>query len=330
MEQDRLARETAERQLDAATRLYQSAIASQSPAEIETLRRQVEDQQLALRSIQERERMNEQTLAGEIQALRTQLESSRQQGQIDAQALAERQAEIARREADLERLRRERAEDALQRAELDRQHQMAIAEATQKRQEAEAQAQELRQQVVHAQQEAQQAMISAEQSKSQIEELKQQQQQTHAELHHARQEAERLRLQNELSRLASTRSDQRGLIVTLPGIFFDTGKSQLKPGAKNTLSKIAAQLKTSPNVTIAVEGHTDSIGSEETNAKLSTARANAVREYLASVGIPDARVTATGRGEGSPVATNETAAGRQQNRRVELVITTDSSQVAQQ
>ena len=299
IDQDRLAREEAERQLDAMYRQYQTAMTSSSAGDVEALRRQVEDQQLSLRAIQERQRMNEEALATEIRGLRTQLDESKQQGQASAQAVSEREAEIARREADLERMRRERAEEDARRVEAERQQQASVIEAQQKRQQAEEQAQQLRQQMEAAQQ-------SAQQSRAEVEQL-------HGEV-------DRLRLQNELSRLAATRSDSRGLIVTLPGIFFDTGKSQLKAGAKNTLSKIADQLKTATNVQIAVEGHTDSVGSEDSNQQLSDARANAVRAYLVSVGIPSSQITATGRGELQPVATNKTAAGRQQNRRVELVI----------
>ena len=131
-----------------------------------------------------------------------------------------------------------------------------------------------------------------------------------------------MRIQNELARIASTRSEQRGLIVTLNGgILFDTGKTALKPGAKSTLSKIAKQLQTDPSLKIAVEGHTDNVGGTAMNQALSEKRANAVRDYLVSAGISGDHITADGKGEESPIATNKTAAGRQQNRRVELVIT---------
>jgi outer membrane protein OmpA-like peptidoglycan-associated protein len=128
-------------------------------------------------------------------------------------------------------------------------------------------------------------------------------------------------MQQELGRLATTRRDARGLIVTLPGIFFDTGKSQLTPGARNTLTKIADQLKGESTVRIAVEGHTDSVGSDDSNQRLSEARANAVRDFLVNAGVSSAAISSSGQGEGVPVATNNTAAGRQQNRRVELIIT---------
>jgi len=164
----------------------------------------------------------------------------------------------------------------------------------------------------------QQATQLQQQSAQQAAELEK----TKAELATREAEARELRMQQELARIAATKNDQRGLVVTLPGIFFDTGKSTLKAGAKNTLAKIAEQLKGDSDVRVAIEGHTDSVGSDEKNQQLSEKRANAVRDYLVSSGVPADRVTATGKGEADPVASNKTAAGRLQNRRVELVITT--------
>ncbi|MEK6375032.1 MAG: OmpA family protein [Acidobacteriota bacterium] len=135
-------------------------------------------------------------------------------------------------------------------------------------------------------------------------------------------EARRLRMENELARIAATKREARGFVVTLSsGVFFDVGKSALKKGAQATLNRIAEQLKSNPDIKVVVEGHTDSTGSTATNQQLSEKRAQAVRDFLVSAGVPADRVTAAGRGEDQPIATNKTAAGRQQNRRVELVIT---------
>lgn len=320
VEQDRLAREQAQRTLDEAIRRYEAAISTAAPAEIEALRRQVEDQQIALRAMQERERLNEQALSQEIEGLRSALETARQQGTVNAQVLTERETELRRRQEELAQLKADRERELTQRAEMERQQQAAIADAQRKRQELEAQAQELQKAV----QEAQQQAATAQQ---QAATAQQQAAQTQAELERTRQdlaardaEARQLRMQQELGRIAQTRTDPRGIIVTLPGIFFDSGKSALKPGAKKTLAKIAEQLKAS-TAKIAVEGHTDSVGSEESNMRLSEARAQAVRDFLTSAGVPGDSISSTGLGEGTPIATNNTAAGRQQNRRVELVIT---------
>ncbi|MDQ3282353.1 MAG: OmpA family protein [Acidobacteriota bacterium] len=127
-------------------------------------------------------------------------------------------------------------------------------------------------------------------------------------------------MQQSLSQLAQTRQSERGFIVTLPGLFFDTGKAVLKPGARNTLSKIADQLRVNDEIRISVEGHTDAVGSEELNQRLSEKRAAAVRDYLVNRGVSADRITTVGLGESAPIATNDDASGRQQNRRVELVI----------
>ena len=110
--------------------------------------------------------------------------------------------------------------------------------------------------------------------------------------------------------------------MNMQDVLFDTGKSVLKPGAKNTLTKIAEQLKGDAGLHVAVEGHTDNVGTSEKNMTLSEKRAQAVRDFLVGAGISADRITAAGKGEAEPVATNKTAAGRQQNRRVELVIST--------
>lgn len=314
VEQDRLARMEAQRQLDEAVKRYQSAIGTASAAEIESLRRQVEDQQIALRAIQERERLNELSMSAEIESLRKELDMARQQGSANAQLLAERQAELQRREEEFQRLRQQREAELARRMELELQQQAAIAEAQRRRQELEMQAQQLERQVVAAQQEAQQAQAQLQQAQAELERARQEIAQREAE-------ARRIRMEAELSRLAATRRDTRGLIVTLPGIFFDTGKSDLKAGARNTLTKIAEQLRGDEQLRIAVEGHTDSVGSEEANQRLSQRRADAVRDFLLSAGLPAERVTASGMGERAPLATNQTASGRQQNRRVELIIT---------
>jgi outer membrane protein OmpA-like peptidoglycan-associated protein len=267
-------------------------------------------------------------MSSELDTLRNNLQSSQQQGTISAQLLADQQADLLRRQAELEQLRKDREADIAARTRLEEQHQASIAELTKKRQDAEAQAQQLQAQVQEAQAAAQQASQAAQQAQQQASQAQQAQQATQAELDKTRQElatrdaeARRLRMLNELARIAATKSDTRGLIVTLPGIFFDTGKSVLKPGAKSTLTKIAAQIKADPTVRVSVEGHTDSVGSDDKNLALSEKRSQAVRDFLVSAGVPADSITASGKGEAEPVATNKTAAGRQQNRRVELVIT---------
>ncbi len=308
MAKDRAARAEAERQLDEVRGKYEAAVASGNSTQVEALRRQVEDQQIALRGIQNRESLNEQQLQAQIEGLRSDVAAAQQQGNLTQQQLNDRQALLMQREQQLDQLKKEREEDAARRADLDRQHQQAIEEATRRREAAEAQAQALRAQVEQAQQQAATTQAELDRTRQQLAE-------SNVELRRQRMEAE-------LSKLANTRTDQGRFIVTLSGgILFDTGKSTLKPGAKSTLTKIAAQLKSEDTIRIAVEGHTDSVGSEQSNQTLSEKRAQAVHDFLVNAGVPEDRISAAGKGEGEPIATNKTAAGRQQNRRVELVIT---------
>ena len=128
-------------------------------------------------------------------------------------------------------------------------------------------------------------------------------------------------MQQQLAAIAATKAESRGIVVTLPSISFDPGKTTLKPSAKKTLQKIANQLKANQNIRVSVEGHTDNVGKAEKNMTISEKRAQAVRDYLVFLGISPDHTTATGKGEADPVASNKNASGRSQNRRVELVIT---------
>lgn len=125
-----------------------------------------------------------------------------------------------------------------------------------------------------------------------------------------------------LKEIAKIKEEQRGLVITLEGaVLFTTGKTTLLPIAQNKLSQVAAVLKQqNDNKRIVVEGHTDSVGSDQNNLKLSQGRADSVREYLVSQGIDPKKITALGKGESTPVAENTTAEGRANNRRVEIVI----------
>jgi outer membrane protein OmpA-like peptidoglycan-associated protein len=112
----------------------------------------------------------------------------------------------------------------------------------------------------------------------------------------------------------------RGLVLTLGDVLFSTGRSDLKSGSSGNLNKLVAFLDKFPDRTAAIEGYTDSVGSEGYNQGLSERRADAVRSYLIGQGVASSRLSASGEGERSPVAGNDTAEGRQQNRRVEVII----------
>jgi outer membrane protein OmpA-like peptidoglycan-associated protein len=131
--------------------------------------------------------------------------------------------------------------------------------------------------------------------------------------------ATRMDLQRQIAELNARETD-RGLVVTLGDLLFATGKSNLTGGSGPNLDKLAAFLGEYPDRTVLIEGHTDSVGSEESNQLLSQRRAESVRSYLVNRGVSANRLTTAGLGQGSPVASNDTATGRQQNRRVEVII----------
>jgi outer membrane protein OmpA-like peptidoglycan-associated protein len=134
--------------------------------------------------------------------------------------------------------------------------------------------------------------------------------------------------QQQLADLQAKQTD-RGVVVTLGDVLFDTGQATLKPGADLAINRLATYLSSNSQVKVLIEGHTDSRGSDAYNEALSERRANAVATALESRGIPAAQVQIAGRGKGYPVASNDTPEGRQQNRRVEIVFSDESGRFAQ-
>ena len=149
----------------------------------------------------------------------------------------------------------------------------------------------------------------------------------------AAQEADQLRLKAEAEKTAlraqlfqqfnlvlETRDTPRGLIVNMSDVLFDSGKHSLRPAAREKLARVAGIILGHSSLKLEVEGYTDSVGSDDYNLRLSERRGESVRDYLTTAGIPAASVSSKGFGKLQPIATNDTAAGRQLNRRVELVI----------
>lgn len=134
--------------------------------------------------------------------------------------------------------------------------------------------------------------------------------------------------QQELADLKAKQT-QRGPVVTLSDVLFDTAAATLKPGADLSLDRLASYLKAHPQTKVLIEGHTDSRGSDEYNEALSQRRADAVAKALVARGVSADALDSEGRGKAYPVATNDTAAGRQQNRRVEIVFSDASGHFAQ-
>jgi outer membrane protein OmpA-like peptidoglycan-associated protein len=134
-------------------------------------------------------------------------------------------------------------------------------------------------------------------------------------------------LESELADLKGKKTD-RGVVVTLGDVLFDTGKATLKPGAYTTIDRLATVLKEDGSRKVLIEGHTDSVGTDEYNQSLSERRAASVQAALFERGVEASQISVVGKGETTPVASNDNAAGRQQNRRVELVFQDDRSRVA--
>ena len=133
-------------------------------------------------------------------------------------------------------------------------------------------------------------------------------------------EALRSQLLQQFNLILETRDTARGLIVNMSDVLFDTGKYNLRPAAREKLARISGIVLSHPGLKLEVEGHTDSVGSDDFNQKLSEQRAASVLTYLTGAGLPTTSVTSKGFGKTMPVASNDNAAGRQQNRRVELVV----------
>ena len=245
--------------------------------------------------------------------------------QANAAALAERKAAAereakARADAAAEILRRQQADQARVEAEA------AKAEAERMKQEAQQAAQEAARQKQEA--EAARAAALAQQQAAQ-----EQQKAAEAEAEKARQAAAqaekekadlRAQLLAQLNSILQTRDSARGLIVNMSDVLFDTGKFTLKPGAREKLAKISGIVLAHPGLNLQIEGYTDSVGGDEMNQQLSERRADSVRDFLAEQGVPGSAMAAKGFGKTQPVASNDTAEGRQKNRRVELVVNGDA------
>jgi len=132
-------------------------------------------------------------------------------------------------------------------------------------------------------------------------------------------EAQTAELQRQVDALQA-KVTERGLVLTLGDVLFASGRAELNPGTVNNLNQLVTFLGKYPSRTVMIEGHTDSVGNDDYNQGLSQRRADSVRSYLVRQGIDAGRITAMGAGESTPVAGNESATGRQQNRRVEVII----------
>jgi len=164
------------------------------------------------------------------------------------------------------------------------------------------------------------AALSAAQADAEQSRIAAQQAQASAQQAETDKAAMRTRLSVQLNSILQTRDSARGLIVSMSDVLFDTGKYSLKPGAREKLAKVAGILLAYPGLDIQVGGYTDNVGSDEMNQTLSENRAGSVRDYLVQQGVLTNSVSARGFGNSLPVASNDNSSGRQQNRRVELLV----------
>jgi outer membrane protein OmpA-like peptidoglycan-associated protein len=238
------------------------------------------------------------------------------QAQIQAEAAgAKRRAdEEARHQAELAAARQAQiqaeAAEAKRKADEDARRQAELASAREAQMKAEADAAALR------------AKLEADSLKAKEEAANAEAERARQAAEQARQAAEALRAQllEQLNRILDTRDTPRGLVVNMADVLFDTGKYDLKPTTREKLARLSGVMLAHSGLNLAVEGHTDSTGSDELNQRLSEQRAGTVREYLIEQGLLAANVTAKGFGKSMPVADNGTTAGRQQNRRVEIIV----------
>jgi outer membrane protein OmpA-like peptidoglycan-associated protein len=234
-----------------------------------------------------------------------------------AREAAERErAAQAQQQAALEAQHRAQAESDGAAAERARAEALAAAQTAERErlaaEHAKREADEARQAAIVEQQKLAADAVSARQIAANAEAARQKAEQDQAEL--------RRQLLAQFNTILQTTETARGLIVNMSDVLFDTARYTLKPGAREKLAKVAGIILGHPGLKIEVEGHTDSVGGEDYNMKLSENRANAVREFLMQQGIQPESITARGFGKTTPVADNSTASGRQMNRRVELVV----------
>jgi outer membrane protein OmpA-like peptidoglycan-associated protein len=228
-------------------------------------------------------RQEEERMANERQAAEEAQRLAREQAEQEKFSRAKAEAEKAQALLEQEKAKRLAAEEASRRAEAEAERKRALA---------------VEQEAKKAAADAERRRIMAEEEKTQL----------------------RARLLKQFSIVLETRDTERGLIVNMSDVLFDTGKYTLRQEAREKLARISGILLNYPGLQIEAEGHTDTTGSEDFNQKLSQQRADSVREYLISQGIPGSSISSVGKGFLTPIASNDTAEGRQKNRRVELIV----------
>lgn len=236
----------------------------------------------------------------EVQRLERTLGEERAQYLTVSRALTEREAEIARRGVEIDRLRGERDEGERLRRDLENSYRKLLADVTVHVNGTSSESKRLRERVATAESELQKVREERQRRTSQQERL--------------------ASIQRSLAAVVEARFEARGLVVTIPGLFYRSGRSQISWGSQGVLQRIAEQLAANPDVRVAIEGHTDSSGGEDKNLQLSQARADGLKDLLVTAGIDPSRITSIGRGEMVPISDDLNAEGRARNRRIELIL----------
>ncbi|HYA26277.1 MAG TPA: OmpA family protein, partial [Terriglobales bacterium] len=228
--------------------------------------------------------------ADRIAAEKRAMQEAQEKAEADAKAAAEAEAK-AKAQAEEDARRRAQAEADRVAAEK------AQAEALAEQQRAQAEADKARQAAEEAERQKQEAIRQKEEM--------------------------RARLLKQLNQVLETKDTDRGLVVSMPDVLFDSGQYTLKQAARERLARISGIVLAYPDLKIQIEGYTDSIGGDEFNQRLSEKRAATVRDYLVDAGVSINSVFARGMGKANPIADNTTAAGRKLNRRVEMIVSGD-------
>jgi outer membrane protein OmpA-like peptidoglycan-associated protein len=257
---------------------------------------------ITVKKIEQERLENEREAAANAQA-NTQAEADDATRQKEQAQSEQARAEQARAQAESDA---SRAQAATARAQADAAS--AQADANQAKSDMEANQASSADALSAAQADADQSRLAAQQAQSSVQQAE------------ADKAAMRLRLSEQLNTILQTRDSARGLIVSMSDVLFDTGKYSLKPGAREKLAKVAGILLAYPGLNIEVGGYTDNVGGDQMNQTLSENRADSVRDYLVQQGVSSSAVTAKGFGNSLAVASNDNSAGRQQNRRVELLV----------
>ncbi|MEZ5356637.1 MAG: OmpA family protein [Bryobacteraceae bacterium] len=320
--------------------------AAKTAAEMETRRRELAESErilaleretnaklMAEQEKKQRERAEtEKALLAEARAAADQARLSAEAKASEAAARAEQAASEAQRAAEARA-----AAEAASRTAIAEREQLALQKAEIEAEAARARelAAEAQRQKLAAEQARAEALAEQEKLREQKASLEKQAAQARADAERAdqaRRQAElertqlREQLREQLNSVLMTRETARGLIVNLSDVLFDTGKHALRPAAREKLARVSGIITAHPGLKLEVEGHTDSVGGDAFNQGLSERRAGSVREFLLENGVQPDAITAVGFGETRPAADNATAAGRQQNRRVEIVVSGESIQ----